>query len=312
MSEQNVTPEDDEFDQAFAEFSGETTDTENYLQQELPDDDQVENQVETGDDVDLEQESSEDDTDFESTEDEQEDPYAHLDDDVRAEIERIRGEASDWRHRYQSDAGRVSALQRKINELENKLSTPAPTVADIEQMVEGGDEDEMNEFKEDYPDIAKAVDRMVAAKLKQERNQNQQALQQMDNRYQQVLQPIREQEHERSVREQESSLENLHPDWRDIATSASFGDWVSRQPEAVRAMVSSDYADDASYVLDSYKAMSGNHRAPSTPNPGVENVVNKRQQVLNNASAPRTRRSAPKTGVPENFEDAFAYYASKP
>jgi hypothetical protein len=300
MSEENtVIEDDDEFDSAFAEFTN-GKEPEEYLEEELE-------ETPYNDPEDPEEEPVN-----ETVEPEQvADPFADLDDAQRDEIGRLRKEAVDWKHRYQSDEGRVSALQRKINELENR-ATSTPTVEQIAEVADSGNEEEMNAFKEDYPDIALAVDRMVASRLKAERQQHQQVISQMDSRYQQILQPIQQQEHQRTVDVQLSSLEQRHSDWREVATSASFTDWVSRQPEAVRNMVNSDYADDASYVLDSFKSMSGHNSQQQTqPSPGVEQIVNKRQQVLDNAVAPRTRRSAPKTGVPDDFDAAFAYYANK-
>ncbi len=298
MSEENTVIEEDDFDSAFAEFSN-GKEPEEYLEPEAEEVDEEEDvaEIQQGDEeTTLEVEAS--------------DPFADLDDAQRDEIGRLRKEAVDWKHRYQSDEGRVSALQRKINELENR-ATSTPTVQQIAEVADSGNEEEMNAFKEDYPDIALAVDRMVASRLTAERQQHQQVISQMDNRYQQILQPIQQQEQQRSVNVQLSSLEQRHSDWREVATSASFTDWVSRQPEAVRNMVNSDYADDASYVLDSFKSMSGHNSQQSQVSPGVEHIVNKRQQVLDNAVAPRTRRSVPKTGVPEDFDAAFAYYSSK-
>ena len=310
MDEQNVTPEltaEEEYEQAFAELTGVAepvaeveADTQADIITDNPDTDvPVDEVTPTDSDVpqaDIQADNSEADTP---------DIWANVSDEQRVALEELQQEKSNWQHRFQSDAGRVSALQRKINDLEAALSTPQQAVAPQAQPVDPIQSPEMDSFKEDYPDIAEAVDRMVQQQLAQERQQFAGAINQLDSRISQTIKPIQENEHQRFVDTQMQALEAQHPDWREVASSADFLDWIGHQPDTVQSMYNSESASDAAYLVGSFKQVY--QQAPQ-----AEPVAPQTQPELAQAVSPRSRRTAPVTNtVPDDYEAAWDYWVNK-
>ena len=218
-------------------------------------------------------------------------------------MEAVRRERAEIEHRYKSDEGRVSALQRKINDLEARQQ-PAPVA--ISEAAPVSDEG-IDSFREDYPDIANAVDKMVQSKMTTEREGFSQAMRQMQQQMDQAIQPFQESEQKRFIDTQMQELESSHPDWREVAQSTDFIEWLNVQPDPVRAMFTSDSARDASYLVGSFKQTQPVLQEAETVEPSSNN-----QQALKQAVAPRSRRTAPVTNsVPDDYESAFDYWVDQ-
>jgi len=312
MDEQTVTPEeltpDEEYEQAFAELTG-ASDTEDGLGKPETTADNAE--IEDSDKPDDINEDDDSDTLIANEDDdsgESLDIWATATEEQRKAIEELRNEKSNWQHRFQSDAGRVSALQRKINELEAlQSSRPQQVQEPVQVPIDPTSSAEMDSFREDYPDIANAVDRMVQQQLANERQQFQGALSQLDSRISQTIKPIQESEQQRFVDSQMKALEIEHPDWREVATSNDFMSWMVQQPEPVQAMYNSDSASDAAYLVSSFKQVNR-----STPQVEHVSQTHGNQPTLQQAVTPRSRRTAPVTNaIPDDYESAFDYWVNK-
>jgi hypothetical protein len=231
------------------------------------------------------------------------DPWANATEQQRAEYERIRQENAQLQHKFQSHDGRVVSLRNKITELEQQLAQRATSPTSQESAALSTPE--LEEFANEYPDIANAVDQLVNHRLREERAKIQNELTQLDTRFNQTIQPFREAEVQRTQQQQLQALGARHPDWREVAQSADFLEWLNVQPEPVRTLYNSDSADDASWLLDTFKGVK-----PVQPvqDEQPEPRTGSNQRKLQQAVTPRTRRAAPQTGVPDDFDAAFDYY----
>tara|TARA_R110001606_G_scaffold34752_1_gene102073 strand:- start:1775 stop:2686 length:912 start_codon:yes stop_codon:yes gene_type:complete len=299
MEDNNVTPElseEDEFEQAFNEFA--EPEHETAIATDEPIEAEVEDETEAETEAEAEVE-----TEAEVIAEPTTDIWANATEEQRAAMEAVRRERAEIEHRYKSDEGRVSALQRKINDLEARQQ-PAPVA--ISQAAPVSDEG-IDSFREDYPDIANAVDKMVQSKMTTEREGFSQAMRQMQQQMDQAIQPFQESEQKRFIDTQMQELESSHPDWREVAQSTDFIEWLNVQPDPVRAMFTSDSARDASYLVGSFKQTQPVLQEAETVEPSSNN-----QQALKQAVAPRSRRTAPVTNsVPDDYESAFDYWVDQ-
>lgn len=194
MEDNNVTPElseEDEFEQAFNEFAepehATTIVNDELIEDEAEEEAEPEAEAEVGVEpvptVDI---------------------WADATDEQRTAMEAVRRERAEIEHRYKSDEGRVSALQRKINDLE-AIQHQAPVVAPAQPPVS---EEGIDSFREDYPDIANAVDKMVQSKMTTEREGFSQAINQMQQQMKQAIQPFQESEQKRFIDTQMQELDS--------------------------------------------------------------------------------------------------------
>lgn len=223
--------------------------------------------------------------------------------DLEAEVERLRSEAETWKHKFYSDAGRVGALQRKINELEAalqsaSLSQPQEDAADGYETPP-----ELAEFKEDYPEIFEGVERYVRAELERRTKQ-------IEAELNQRFAPVNQMYEQQQTAAELAALSEAHPDWQEVAADEKFLEWLSVQPVPVQQMANSDYASEVSYVLDSYKTQTGYRQMQQRP--AVSQLAEKRKKQLANASGVPSRGGASSTTLAEDdYHTAFAYYAAK-
>jgi hypothetical protein len=231
-------------------------------------------------------------------EDEAPDEEAPIDPEAvqTSDVDAVRRERDQLRHRLASDDGRVSALQRKINELETRLQQSGPEGPAPE------DAKEVAQLKEDYPELAGAVQQMLDAGYKRIRNE-----------VQREMEPIRQEAAARTEREidqahrfAEDQLTQAHPGWRETAQSEPFLQWLVSQPTGLQQMYYSADAKDAVYVLDAYQR-------PPAPAPGntgrADEVEERRQRKLASSQSVASRRSVlPTNEAPEDFEGAFEWY----
>jgi len=223
-------------------------------------------------------------------------------------VERLEREAQQWQHRYQSDLGRQNALQRKIQQLEQEnrqLQQRGSQSAD--NGGEAGDnpdgsgysDAEWEELKQDFPDMARAIEKQMGAM--------QSRYEQRINQLEQQLSPIQAQAEQQAYRAQEQALESQHPDWRDVVQTPDFHAWLREQPPAVQQLTNSEEAADAAFLLQSYKLTKG--QAAPQANQGLQQ---RRQRQLQAAQTVPNRGGRRRSEIPDDDEDAlFDYFASK-
>ena len=218
------------------------------------------------------------------------------------ELERLRQEAQQWQHRYQSDIGRVNAYQRKIQELEQQnqqlsqrsAASKGNAAGESAENPQGsGMTDEAwQNFKEDFPDMAQAMEKRLSS-ISQHYEQR---IGQLESQ----LTPIQQRAEQQAVEGEIKALSERHPDYAEYAApegvpvdqlgpkAQQFQAWLQRQPDPVRQMLSSNSAADAAYLLDSFKRESDTQ--PS--NQGLQQRRNRRlTSVFANQRPPRRKRT---------------------
>ncbi|GAB2799070.1 hypothetical protein GCM10027040_27620 [Halomonas shantousis] len=225
--------------------------------------------------------------------------------DPLAQLERYRQEAQQWQHRYQSDLGRQSALQRKIIEQQQLIEQLQKGGQKPEQKATGENPEgsgmsdaEWEALKSDFPDLAKALDARLGA---------------MSSRYEQQIeqlkgqiQPIQQQAQDQAMQAQFSALDQQHPDWRDTVNKPEFHNWLQQQPPAIQKLTESDSAADAAYLLSTFKLTVGEAQQPNSQ------LQQRRQRQLQSAQTVPSRGGRQRSAIPDNDEDAlFDYFANQ-
>lgn len=213
--------------------------------------------------------------------------------DSETDAERYRREAEHWQHRYNSDLGRQNALQRKIQELQDENLKLAKTKVAPENMTNK----EWSDLKEDYPEIAKGIE----ARFAETANHQQQELAMLRDQ----LNEMRERDQVSYKEAQYQILEQQHPDWRDVANSTEFGEWLQQQPKPVQTLVESEDAADAAYLLNLYK--------PRVDPVDNSDIKQRRERRLKQAQTVPQRGGRVRSNLPaeDDYEASFDYFANQ-
>jgi DNA repair exonuclease SbcCD ATPase subunit len=241
------------------------------------------------------------------------DPSGEQSDDLSEKLKTLETENERLRHSDASQRGRLGAYQRQINEHQRKVqeleSAKPATQEDKPQdddqqrqdMADSAGVDDWKEFKEDFPDMARAFESRLNAD-----QQTQAQLKQEVAELRSTVQPMQEQAHQQQLQSEYARLESRHADWREVVNAPEFDTWLTTQNPSIQALTGSDSADDASALLDFYKGTSAtgdeDSRAPKH---------DKRKARLENAQTVSRRGAATRGGAPEEFDAAFEHYAAK-
>lgn len=183
-----------------------------------PETDETEKPAETADDDETEVTPAGDDQPAETGEstDDDVDIWANADDAQRAAFKELESKYKTLEHKQKSDDGRVSALQKKLNELEQELKKRPAAPAE--------ESDAWKKFEEDAPEDAAAIQKMLG-----ERDQNMQS---------QLTTTIFN-----------TVMDSMRPDWRTYSSNQPFMDWLGKQPEAIQSKFHSTAPQDAISLL---------------------------------------------------------------
>ena len=276
----------DDFDSAFDEFSTEEETTSAELAPE-----NIEGVAET--------EEVEAAAEPEAAPEPEQDIWAEADEGLKSEYDKLRDNNDKLSHQAKSNAGRIGALQRKLNEFQ--ATSPAggttPSATEVAEAMKTPEA--WASFNEEYPDIHDAIE----SRLEVERSQNQETM----NR---ALQPLRAAEEERHVSNQYAALEAAHTDWKDVVKSESFVDWLQEQPNAIQQLSNSNDAFEASKLIDYYKLSQPQEAIATTST--VTSIQQKRAKQLEDAAGVRSKPGPGATGVipPDDFDTAFEMFAA--
>jgi DNA repair exonuclease SbcCD ATPase subunit len=286
--------DDSEFEDAFKEFSGKSAGVEDRDEYH----------------IDREQIRKDQESDLESGTE----PGDRDTDDISEKLKTLEAENEKLRHSDASQRGRLGAYQRRINELEsatqqiqsdkptdNNTGKPQNEDQQRQELAESMDMQDWEEFKEDFPDMARAFE----SRLKADDARQAQMKQELDE-LRASVQPIQQQAHEQQLQSEYARLEDRHEDWREVVNAPEFDKWLQSQNQSIRALADSTSADDASALLDFYK----NVRPPGEGDNRAKEHE-KRQNRLANAQTVSRRGTATRGAAPDDFEAAFDYYAEK-
>jgi|GEM_PF-2565762 len=180
-----------------------------------------------------------------------EDPWAAVPEHLRNAHQQLQQSHQQLEKDHRANSGRVSALTKKLNEVQAGLK--------LNESQNGGDANskhglptaddlkgkDFSEVEAEWPEIAELI-----------RNE----LQRATNTFEEKLKPVRELE-QREAQKQEQEfiqsqfqrLERVHPDYMQIASSPQLTQWLSSQPPSVQEMAKSDLADDNIALLTLFK-----------------------------------------------------------
>lgn len=215
------------------------------------------------------------------------------------ELAELREEAQKWQHRYNSDLGRQNALQRKIQEQEQQLSQlrKAPQQ---EQSPAGMSPAEWETLKEDFPEIAAAMESRLSVINQQYESKI--------SRLEQQIQPMQQQAQQQYKNAQYQILESQHPDWKTVAQTPEFRQWIDAQPSAVVQLMESDEAADAAYLIGTYKL----HTQP-TSSIQSDDLKQRREKQLRQGQTLSNRGGRKKSAMPaeDDYENSFNFFAEQ-
>lgn len=230
-------------------------------------------------------------------------PQAKDDSQEVDEAEKLRREAEYYRHAFDSNRGRVSALQRKLDALERQQQAQPKQAAEISNPDGSGmTDDQWESFTSEYPEVAKAME----SKLNMVTRQAEQRVDALVNsRLEQInaeVAPLKQKAHDEFINSQASALDSKFPDWRETVTSDSFKEWIGRQPSRVQELVESDDVQDASWLIETYKTTAGEPRSAQSAS---------KQERLRNSVGVKNKGAGRPAGVPDDYESAFDYFVNQ-
>jgi hypothetical protein len=210
------------------------------------------------------------------------------------DLEKYQKDNTNWEHKYKSDLGRQNALQtqlaeseRTIQELRSGSSSQKPAEIPNEQW---------EELKADYPEIAAGIE----AKFGDMAKNHQAEIEALKGQ----ISPIQQEAEAQYVKNQTDTLLKDFPDYIETINSPEFDQWVQAQPRAVQALMASDEAVDASYLLSSF-AQSQQSAQPQEQSPLRE----KRKQQLADAETLSGRNTQKQAVDEDDFDAAFNEFA---
>lgn len=240
------------------------------------------------------------------------DPWANVPPELKAQYEQVQKERDEARHKAQSDASRVAALSRKLQQLSTARpsSAPAPDAQPTE--AQKALDEKISQLRKDYGEIADPLIELIEA-------QRQELTAVKTN-----LAGLSETQQAQVVAQETAALEARHPDWRNIAQSPDFAGWIEIQPENIQRLAQSWDARETSVVLTLFKAermeatgqtdksQQEPTKAPPAQAPKADAATDaRRSQQLDGGRDVRSKPAPAASGPPDDFEAAFKYFEEK-
>ncbi len=234
---------------------------------------------------------------------EQQDPWAVVPEPLRNQFQQLQQSNQKLEADHRANSLRVQALNRKTEELQQALAakeaaggkqdkTPGmPTADDLKGL-------SFKEFEQEFPEVAAFVKAQVAAATT--------PIQQQLEPVQQLVSERQQAAQEQVIQHELGRLAQVHPDFKEVASSPDFDAWVNTQPPMIQQLRSSFNADDNAALLTLFKTSTGRIAAPASP---------QAQQTDSLADHVATARKG--SGTPtavrrtdDNFDDAFNFHVT--
>ena len=154
-------------------------------------------------------------------------------------------EKHDYKKRYDDLKRHYDEKVKDFKQREKEMEEAMHTVAVNPEISLPKSPEELEKFKQEYPDVYDVVETIASMKA-QERSQG----------LQEELETIKEREQELKVQSAYRELLNNHPDFSEIKTDEKFLTWLDEQPESISDGIYKNNTDArwASRVIDLYKA----------------------------------------------------------
>ena len=178
---------------------------------------------------------------------------------------------------------KVRSFKEREKELEAAISQAPQQGISLPKTAE-----ELEKFKEEYPDVYGVVETIASMKAAER-----------SSSLEQEIETLREREKETTVQAAYRELTRNHPDFDEIKTDEKFLTWLQEQPESISDGIYKNNTDArwASRVLDLYKADQG--------------ISKKKQSKSNEAAATAVRSSKAKDISSEATGDKRIWKASQ-
>mgnify|MGYP002777089394 CR=1 FL=1 len=217
----------------------------------------------------------------------------------------------DLSFKYESTKGRLSALDRKLADIQQKQSqqegqvNPSKTEGAAEASEDGKPSndrlDALKRLKEDYPEIGEPVVAII---------------EDLQEELAQVRQPIatlNEQQQLAAKQAQYQILAEAHPDYQALSRDERWGGWIETQPRAVQEAFARniDVTDgrEAAWVLGLFKQDMGitNASAPAVAQqqPANEIAEKRRRQLEAGRDAGNSGSASVTAEMPDDFDAEF-------
>lgn len=237
------------------------------------------------------------------------DPWEGIPEEKLELIRQLERERDEARHKANSDANRVAALSRKLQQLTTAPASSATKAPEAEEPTEAQKalDEKIKQLRADYGEIADPLIELIEqqrSELKTVRS---------------TLEGLSEQQQAQVIATEAAALEERHPDWRDIAQSPDFSGWLSYQPENIQRLASSWDARETSVVLTLFKAeraeASGQTQQATQqqtqPQKAEAATGARRSQQLEGGRDVRSRPAPAASEPPDDFDAAFKFFEEK-
>ena len=264
--------DNNEFDDAFAEFSDDVDNTEEEDKEQEKDDEQVEQEEERN--------------------------------PLQDKIDELVKQNNDLQHYKNSNDGRVGALQKKLDEL--VAAKPEPKQEKAPEK-----DDEWDQFVEEDEFTATTIDKRVNKSKKELKDEIFEELDTRFKPIQDDNKKRDEEARNVYLNNQMDLLDEYDKGWEAIIITDDYLGWIEKQPRRVREMVNSSEAEDYIYLLDGFKSFSNNGNKNKEEDNAVNKIREERKAKLANHETVAPRNAARVSGPPDDFDGAFEYYANK-
>lgn len=257
VEEREKSSTDESQDEAvslFSQIADSDSDKDSELQSdETQLDDEEENEEPTDNDESEQDDGDDEDADSDdenaSDESSNDDPWSTVPESLRSEHFNLKERFDHLQNDHRANAGRVSALNRKLSELQQQLESTESERGNTDPQ-SGPTADDLKgktfaQVEEEWPEVAEFVRHQV--------NQVQSQFQQQLTPIQQMRQQIEAEQQQRATQVELDRLAEVHPDYQDVASDPNFNAWVQQQPPGVQQLYGSSLADDNIVLLNLYK-----------------------------------------------------------
>lgn len=225
---------------------------------------------------------------------------------------RLEKEHATLTHQFESERGRSSGLQRKLEEARRNMSGRGPSDQQIAKAMESPAE--WKKFEEEYPEMSKAINGRLSA-LKDE------IITSTRKEVNAVIRPLSVDADDRRREKELTKLTELHSDWETIVGSDDFATWINKQPSSVKQMIKSENAADAAFLVQAFKDATGTPPSQTDADKEKEEEARKAEELRKKrekqkqdgagiSTSTKTGRTGEET-TDVDFDTAFAAHAKK-
>lgn len=169
--------------------------------------------------------------------------YDGMNEDTASHFKELEESNKKLKHAIDSDDGRVSALQKKINTLTTDLEhvskkNKAPSQEELTKAMESNEN--WDKFKVEYPEVSNSIDQ----RLETHQKAIDEKLGAQQSNFDHTLAPVLEQSHSREIEENYDKVAKEFPSWQNVSKDVGFNRWLNKQPLAVQNIADSPEVQD--------------------------------------------------------------------